>query len=89
MLDGYQQYSFQAATPTGHVITHDVYTKGDRLCTAKKFEQLDKTFSNERERMQLVELPGKGHSVLTRDLLHGGHRLRKLCKMCLTTLQTS
>ncbi len=44
----------------------------DRLCTADKFQQLEQAFNDDRERIQLVELPGRGHSVLTRDLISGG-----------------
>jgi len=46
--------------------------EGDKICTAEKFEQLRQTFNDNRERIQLVELPGPGHSVLTRDLMSGG-----------------
>jgi len=45
---------------------------GDKLCTATKFEAIDRTFNDDRQRIKLIELPGKGHSVLTLDLIQGG-----------------
>jgi dienelactone hydrolase len=41
--------------------------EGDRLCTAEKFRVIDEAFNDDVERIQLVELPGRGHSVLTLD----------------------
>jgi len=46
--------------------------QGDKLCTGAKFKALDEAFNDGRERIKLVELPGKGHSVLTLDLIQGG-----------------
>lgn len=44
--------------------------KGDTLCTAQKFELIDRTFNtDEKERIILHELPGKGHSILTIDFV--------------------
>ena len=45
---------------------------GDKLCTAEKFASIDRAFNDNAERIKLVELPGKGHSVLTLDLIKGG-----------------
>ena len=49
----------------------------DPLCTAEKFSALDNTFNNDSNRIRLVELPGKGHSVLTLDFMKGGEPARK------------
>ena len=51
----------------------------DQLCTAKKFQLLDKTFNEEgRKRMIFHEIPGKGHSILTLDFVdEEGHPTRK------------
>ncbi|MEM7098482.1 MAG: dienelactone hydrolase family protein [Pseudomonadota bacterium] len=46
--------------------------EGDPLCTAKKFKAIDGAFNDGAERIKLVELPGKGHSVLTLDLIKAG-----------------
>ena len=46
--------------------------EGDLLCTAEKFQAIDRAFNNDSERIRLIELPGKGHSVLTLDFLKGG-----------------
>lgn len=44
--------------------------EGDTLCTAQKFDLLDRTFNtDENERMILHQLPGKGHSILTLDFV--------------------
>ena len=45
---------------------------GDPLCNARKFAAIGEAFNDDRERINLVELPGKGHSVLTLDLIKGG-----------------
>ena len=45
---------------------------GDKLCTADKFQALDRAFNTDKKRISLLELPGKGHSVLTLDLISGG-----------------
>ncbi len=44
----------------------------DPLCTARKFKAIDAHFNGDSERVRLIELPGKGHSVLTLDLIKGG-----------------
>lgn len=46
--------------------------EGDPLCTARKFQAIGKAFNEDRERVRFIELPGKGHSVLTLDFLKGG-----------------
>ena len=43
---------------------------GDGICKAKKFTALAKAFNEDKERIQLKTLPGKGHAVLT---LHYDH----------------
>ncbi|NKC00081.1 MAG: dienelactone hydrolase [Pseudomonadales bacterium] len=45
---------------------------GDVLCTAEKFKAIDRAFNDDAERIRLIELPGKGHSVLTLDFIKGG-----------------
>ncbi|REG81403.1 dienelactone hydrolase family protein [Algoriphagus antarcticus] len=53
--------------------------EGDILCTAKKFEVLDKTFNtDDKERIIFHELPGKGHAILTLEFVDkAGHPTRK------------
>ena len=51
--------------------------QGDKLCTAAKFDKLEETFNDDAERIELVQLPGNGHSVLTRDLMSGGKPAQK------------
>ncbi|MGB1342917.1 MAG: dienelactone hydrolase family protein [Pseudomonadales bacterium] len=46
--------------------------EGDPLCRAPKFEAIDHAFNDETRRVEMIELPGKGHSVLTLDLIKGG-----------------
>jgi dienelactone hydrolase len=46
--------------------------QGDPLCKAPKFAAIDQAFNQDAQRVELIELPGKGHSVLTLDLLKGG-----------------
>lgn len=41
----------------------------DPLCTADKFRAIDIAFNDGAERVELIELPGKGHSVLTLDFI--------------------
>jgi dienelactone hydrolase len=41
----------------------------DTYCRAPKFEQLDKAFNDDRQRINLQTIPGKGHSVLTLDFV--------------------
>lgn len=52
--------------------------EGDPLCTAEKFAALDRAFNDDRQRIRLVSLPGKGHSVLTLDFVdEAGHPTRQ------------
>jgi dienelactone hydrolase len=41
----------------------------DTFCRAPRFKQLDKVFNDDRQRINLQTLPGKGHAVLTRDFV--------------------
>ena len=41
----------------------------DTFCRASRFEQLDKAFNDDRQRINLQTLPGKGHAVLTLDFV--------------------
>ena len=48
--------------------------EGDWMCKASKFERLNKTFNEEKVRLQFHTLPGKHHSVLTEDFVdQAGH----------------
>ncbi len=49
--------------------------EGDSICRAEKFTTLARTFNDDgNERIRLVTLPGKGHSVLTLDFVdEDGH----------------
>jgi dienelactone hydrolase len=52
--------------------------EGDSFCQAEKFQALDETFNSDAERIRLVTLPGKGHSVLTLDFVNEhGHPTRE------------
>ncbi len=42
---------------------------GDKICTAAKFNALDRAFNDDKERINLRTLPGKGHSILTLDFM--------------------
>ena len=46
--------------------------EGDKICQAEKFTALAKAFNDDKERIDLVTLPGKGHSVFTLDFVKGG-----------------
>ena len=54
--------------------------EGDKLCTAQKFELIDKTFNTiNQKRIVLHELPGNGHSILTLDFVDEvGHPTQKV-----------
>lgn len=41
----------------------------DKLCRAERFSGIDEAFNDDRERVRLKTLPGKGHSVLTLDFV--------------------
>ena len=44
--------------------------EGDKLCTAQKFDLIDRKFNTGgKERIKLHTLPGKGHSILTLDFV--------------------
>lgn len=43
--------------------------EGDKLCRAEKFDALERTFNDDKQRINLIELPGPGHSVLTLDFV--------------------
>jgi len=38
---------------------------GDKMCSKAKFQALETAFNGDKNRVELVELPGKDHSVLT------------------------
>ena len=44
----------------------------DKLCTSRKYDALEQTFNDDKQRIDLITLPGPGHSVLTLDLIKGG-----------------
>ena len=46
--------------------------EGDFICQGEKFEAIRKAFNDDQERVRLIELPGKGHSVFTLDFVKGG-----------------
>ncbi len=50
----------------------------DKLCTAEKFDLINRKFNDDKERIILHELPGKGHSILTIDFVdEAGHPTKK------------
>ncbi len=51
--------------------------EGDGICTAAKFAAIDRAFNDSTQRVRMVQLPGDGHSVLTRDLVRGGEPARQ------------
>lgn len=44
---------------------------GDVLCTAAKFEALDKAFNDDAERIRLNTIPGNKHAILTAHFIDG------------------
>ena len=47
--------------------------EGDKLCTREKFDAIERAFNDDgTQRVNCVELKGKGHSVLTLDLFKRG-----------------
>ena len=44
---------------------------GDVLCTAGKFEALDKAFNNDAQRISLNTIPGNKHAILTAHFIDG------------------
>lgn len=57
----------EAIDQKGHALAYRF--EADKLCTAEKFAAYASTFNDNAERIKLVTLPGKGHSVLTLDLV--------------------
>lgn len=57
---------------------HTYRFAGDRMCTAAKYQAIDKAFNNDGiTRVVTHTLPGQGHSVLTLDFVdHAGHPTR-------------
>lgn len=53
--------------------------EGDTICSAKKFNTIDQTFNTDnKKRIILHQLPGKGHSILTLDFVDKeGHPTKK------------
>lgn len=45
--------------------------KGDKLCTAAKFEAIDATFNKDKERIKLTHVPGNQHAMLTAHFING------------------
>ncbi|MCX4241894.1 dienelactone hydrolase family protein [Paraliomyxa miuraensis] len=57
---------------------------GDLICSAKKFEGLGAAFNDDQERIRLVTLPGRGHSVLTRHFVdEQGHPTQRALRSVL------
>ncbi|MCB9598142.1 MAG: dienelactone hydrolase family protein [Sandaracinaceae bacterium] len=57
----------------------------DPLCAGAKFRALDRAFNDDAERIRLVTLPGRGHSVLTLDFVDAaGHPTREALDSVLT-----
>ncbi len=50
---------------------HCARFKKDKLCTKAKFEAIDLHFNQDKQRVKLHEIPGKGHSVFTLDFDKG------------------
>lgn len=70
------QASREALTTKGPMLAFRF--EGDPLCSAKKLAAIDTAFNDDRERVRLVTLPGKGHSVLTLDFVdEQGHPTRQ------------
>ena len=44
---------------------------GDKLCKAEKFDSIDATFNDDKQRIKLTTIDGPGHSVLTLDFVAG------------------
>lgn len=43
--------------------------EGDSLCGRARFEAIDRRFNDDKERVRLRTMPGRGHSVLTLDFV--------------------
>ena len=61
----------------------------DPLCRAEKFTALDAAFNDDAQRIKLVTLPGKGHSVLTLDLIKGGEPAQAALQEVLTYFRSA
>ncbi len=61
---------------------------GDKLCQAEKFTALAKAFNDDKERINLVTLPGKGHSVFTLDFVKGGELTENALQSVFTYFDT-
>ena len=63
---------------------------GDKMSTADKFQCIHDTFNTDgSERVKLTTLPGKGHSVFTRDFVdEEGHPTRQALDSILTYFNT-
>lgn len=56
----------------------------DVLCSARKFEAIGRAFNDDRERVRLTTLPGRGHSVLTVHFVdEAGHPTRRALRSVL------
>ncbi len=62
--------------------------EGDPMCTHAKFAAIDNAFNDDRERIRKIELPGKGHSVLTLDFIKGGQPAADALDEVLTYFRT-
>jgi dienelactone hydrolase len=73
MTDQEAEKARQALTAKGPMLAYRF--EGDPLCSATKFNAINDRFNDpEKERIKLVTLPGKGHSVLTLDFVdENGH----------------
>ena len=50
---------------------------GDPLCRSARFDAIARAFNDDRERVELVTLPGRGHAVLTAHFVdRAGHPTR-------------
>jgi len=54
--------------------------ESDKICSAKKFDVINKTFNTDnKKRIILHQLPGKGHSILTLDFVNdNGHPTKQV-----------
>ena len=52
--------------------------EGDPMCSRARFEAIREAFNDDAERVELIELPGRGHAVLTLDFVdREGHPTRQ------------
>ena len=57
---------------------------GDKICQAEKFQALEQAFNDDKQRIDLTTLPGKGHSVFTLDFVKGGELTENALKSVFT-----